>query len=258
MGLGPVLRMLLIVGHPAKMPLPIETKNHTAKASEAARTQALDHQNPNTFFKYQSTLKQLDIGACFWNEEADHESHAVEQSMAHHRDTNSPCKLDAAAVAEIEKDPEMIEIYHKVDELNRKIAGRPHEHEHLATERALWYNKAAKKRRAKKQEFIKTWWKRSYDEYVAGNNFEEQDPTNLFNIYRKYMPERDRLHENLFTETPIHSDLGRQCLHDMLNLITSKERVAYYPGELPVDGKCPVCGREMSRFVAFWYNFSTC
>jgi hypothetical protein len=88
-----------------------KTKNYSAKASEAARTQALDHQNPNTFFKYQSTLKQLDIGACFWNEEADYESHAMVQSMAHHRDTNSPCKMDAAAITKIETDSEMLEIY---------------------------------------------------------------------------------------------------------------------------------------------------
>jgi hypothetical protein len=228
----------------------MKTKNYLAKASEAARTQALDHQNANTFFKYQSTLKQLDIGACFWNEEADYESHATEQSMAHHRDTNSPCKVDAAAVAEIETDSEMLEIYQKIDELTRRIASRPHENSLLAAERAVWYNKAAKKRRAKKQEFIKTWWTTSYDEYVAGNSFDERDTTNLFDIYRKYMPERDRLSKNLFTETPIHSDIGRQCLQDMLRLITSHERVAYYPGESPIDGKCSICQKEMSRYVA--------
>jgi hypothetical protein len=63
------------------------------------------------------------------------------------------------------------------------------------------------------------------------------------------MPERDRLRENLFQEVPIHSELRRQCLYDMLNLIKSEERVAYYPGESPVDEKCPLCAKEMTRFV---------
>lgn len=54
--------------------------------------------------------------------------------MAHHHDINSPCKLDAAAIAETEKDPEMIKIYQKVYELNEKIAGQPHKHEQLVRE----------------------------------------------------------------------------------------------------------------------------
>jgi hypothetical protein len=244
-----LLQMRLIVSCPTPHTNARDANWSTAKASKAARTQALDHQNPDTFKKYQSKVKQLDLGACFWNEEPDHESHAIEESMIHHRDPNVPQKLDAATVVEVENDPRMMGVYQQVDILNRKIAGDPDKHEDLVAERAKLYNKAAKLRRAKKGEFIKNWWKSSYDEYILGNEFTERDTTDVFDICRKYMPERARLRENLFQEVPIHSELGRQCLHDMLNLIKSEERVAYYPGESPVDGKCPLCSKEMARFV---------
>jgi hypothetical protein len=171
--------------------------------------------------------------------------------MIHHRDPNVPQKLDAASVAEVERDPQMIAIYQQIDILNRKIGGNPHGHLELVAERAKMYNQAAKTRRAKKGEFIQNWWKESYDEYIAGNEFTERDSTDLFDIFRKYMPARDRLKANLFQEAPIQSEVGRRCLHDMLELIMSDERVAYYPGEFPVDGKCPLCLREMARCVMY-------
>jgi hypothetical protein len=71
----------------------------------------------------------------------------------------------------------------------------------------------------------------------------------VFTICRKYMPERARLRDNLFTKASIGSEIGIQCLQDMVNICVSDERVAYYPCELPIDGRCPVCSREMSRFV---------
>jgi hypothetical protein len=243
------LQMRLIVSCPTPRTHAGDANWFTAKASEAARTQAMDHQNPDTFKKYQSKVKQIDLGACFWNEEPDHGSHAIEESMIHHRDPNVPQKLDAATVVEVENNPIMMGIYQQVDILNRKIAGDPDKHEDLVAERAKLYNKAAKLRRAKKGEYIENWWKTSYDEYILGNEFTERDTTDLFDIRRKYMPERARLRENLFQQVPIHSELGRQCLYDMLNLIKSEERVAYYPGESPVDGKCPLCAKEMTRFV---------
>ncbi|CBF75942.1 uncharacterized protein ANIA_11401 [Aspergillus nidulans FGSC A4] len=43
MGLGVLLQLLLI----------IDPNNYTAKASVATHTQALDHQNPDTYTKYQ-------------------------------------------------------------------------------------------------------------------------------------------------------------------------------------------------------------
>jgi hypothetical protein len=214
----------------------------------------LDHQNPDTYLKYQSKYKRVDIQASFWNLEPDYECLHTEESMSHHRDPNVPQRLDAAATAEVENDEEMIELYRRIDELTNAIGKRPHEHDNLANERAKLYNKAAKKRRTKKEEFIANWWNTSYDEYIAGNEFTERDQTCIFNICRKYMPERDRLRDNLFTKASLDSKIGRQCLQDMVKLCTSDEKVAYYPGETPVDGRCPVCPKEMSRFVIIAEN----
>ena len=42
----------------------------------------------------------------------------MEGSIAYHCNNDSPCKLGAAAMVEMENDPGMMEIYHKVNELN--------------------------------------------------------------------------------------------------------------------------------------------
>ncbi|KAA8649640.1 uncharacterized protein ATNIH1004_002311 [Aspergillus tanneri] len=120
-----------------------------SKASEATRSQALDHQNPDTYLKYQSKFKRADIQATYWNLDPDYECLEIEESMAHHRDPNAPQKLDAAALAEIENDKEMIDLYQRIDNLTKAIDGRPKEHSELVSQREKLYTKAAKKRRTK-------------------------------------------------------------------------------------------------------------
>ena len=169
--------------------------------------------------------------------------------MSHHRDPNVPQQLDAAALSKVEDMKEMKDIYHNVAELTQTIAKAPHEHQDLVCERARLYTKAAKIRRAKRAEFIKDWWESCYDVYIAGNEFEDRDSTNLLDIYCKYLPERERLRSHLFTKASLHSEIGRQCLHDMVNICRSREKVAYYPSEKPIDGKCPLSSKEMARLV---------
>lgn len=209
----------------------------------------MDHSNADTYVKYQSQVKQADIQAYFWGVDPSYELLDTEESMAHHRDLNAPVKLDAAAEAEFENDEEVKGLHAEIELLTKRINGKPDEHPDLTQERAILYNKVSKRRRSKTQQFIEDWWKTSYDEYLAGKDFAERDPTCLFSIYRKYMPERDRLHDHLFTEVTIDSETGRQCLLDMVVICTSTERVAYYPGESPINGKCPICSKSMSRFV---------
>ncbi|OJD24335.1 hypothetical protein ACJ73_04303 [Blastomyces percursus] len=214
--------------------------------SRETRGQALDHQDPETFLQYQSRVKAVDIQAAFWDLEPNLGCLEMERSMAHHRDTNVPKHLSAMAIGEVENDPEMIDLKHKIADLTSRIDGRPQDHSDLVSERSKLYTQAAKKRRTKLKEFVKKWWESSYSEYIAGSEFAEQDQTCLFHIYRKYMPERSRLRDNLFTEASIHSDVGRQCLQDMVSLCVSEKSVAYYPGELPRDGRCPICSMEMA------------
>ncbi|KAJ6127623.1 hypothetical protein N7523_003235 [Penicillium sp. IBT 18751x] len=217
------------------------------KASEATRGQALDHQNHDTYIKYQSSIKSLDIQALFYDLEPDYECRDMEQSMAHHRDPNAPQKLDAAAITEFTEKDEVKEMNEKIALLTSKIAGKPSLHEQLVLERAQLYNKKAKLLEAWKKIFVQRWWESAYEEYVSGNDFSEQDRTPLFDIYKKYVPERARLRELLFTKTTLDSDIGQQCLRDMVALCISTERVAYYPKMLPIDDRCPICSRSISE-----------
>ncbi|KAJ5987717.1 hypothetical protein N7481_002927 [Penicillium waksmanii] len=75
--------------------------------SEATRGQALDHQNHDTYIKYQSVLKSLDIQALVYDLEPDYECRNMEQSMAHHRGPNVPMKLDAASIDVFENTDEV-------------------------------------------------------------------------------------------------------------------------------------------------------
>ncbi|KAL2372275.1 hypothetical protein RJZ57_003270 [Blastomyces gilchristii] len=117
--------------------------------SEASRSQALYHEDPNTYLKYQSKVLALDIQACFWGLAPDHEVLEMEQSMAHYRDTNVPQHLDAEVIVELERDAEMIDINFKITELTKKIGKHPRDHEDLVREQAKLYNKALKMRRQK-------------------------------------------------------------------------------------------------------------
>lgn len=202
----------------------------SAKASEATRRQALDHQNHDTYLKYQSSLKALDIQATYYDLEPDYECRNMEQSMAHHRDVNVPQRMNAAAIAQFEEEDDIITINERIAILTLKIAGRPEAHKDLERERSQLYNRKAKRLRAWKLDFIERWWDTSYDEYVSGNDFYERDTTILFDIYKKYLPERTRLREYLFQKKTLDSEAGRQCLEDMITLCNSTERTIYYPG----------------------------
>ncbi|GMG01327.1 unnamed protein product [Aspergillus oryzae] len=208
---------------------------------------ALDHMDHDSYLKYQSSLKAVDMMALYYDLDPDYECREMEQSMAHHRDQNVPLRLDAASLAEFEKDEEVILINQRISELTQEIRGRPDKHADLVSERSKLYTRKAKKLRTKRSEFIENWWNVCYDEYITGNDFLERDTTCLFQIYRKYMPERARLNDNIFKQVPLDSDIGRQCLRDAVSLCTSVEKVAYYPGMTPVEGKCPICAKQMSR-----------
>ncbi|KAG2026235.1 hypothetical protein GB937_001743 [Aspergillus fischeri] len=73
--------------------------------------------NPNTFLKYQSKFKRVNVQASFWNLKPDYECLEMEESMAHHHNTNVLQCLDAAATAQVKNDNEMKEIYHRINEI---------------------------------------------------------------------------------------------------------------------------------------------
>ena len=61
------------------------------------------------------------------------------------------------------------------------------------------------------------------------------------------MPKQSQIQEALFKKVPLESEKGKQCLHDMVTLYISTEKVAYYPGMNPVNRCCLVCNLQMSR-----------
>ncbi|KAJ5675025.1 uncharacterized protein N7477_004959 [Penicillium maclennaniae] len=218
-----------------------------ARGSEATRGQALDHQNPDTYLKYQSTIKALDVQALFWDLEQDFECRDMEQSMAHHRDSNAPVYLNAAAREEFLQCDKVVAIDAKIAILTEQINRRPEDHSQLTAERNKLHIQKANLREAYRSSFISKWWDASYDEYVAGNELKERDRTCLFDILRKYLPERARLRDNLFKEASLDSDTGKQCLHDMVSLCVGTESVVYYPGLRPENDKCPYCFKDILR-----------
>lgn len=185
----------------------------------------------------------------FYDLEPEFECRDMEQSMAHHRDPNAPVTLNAAAREKFAQDEEIALINKRIVMLTEQISGKPKDHLDLAAERTKLYSTKANKLQARTSSFISEWWNASYDAYTAGNEFEEHDKTCVFEILEKFLPQRARLKENLFKKVTLDSDIGRQCLLDMIHLCCDNERVVYYPGLCPEDGLCPVCSTSMSRYV---------
>jgi len=73
--------------------------------------------------------------------EPDYECREMEQSMAHHRDPNVPRHLNAAVLADFERDEEIIALNAKIAELTKQIRGQLESHEGLVLERHRLYNK---------------------------------------------------------------------------------------------------------------------
>ncbi|KAJ5783459.1 uncharacterized protein N7518_009136, partial [Penicillium psychrosexuale] len=84
-----------------------------------------------------------------------------------------------------------------------------------------------------------------YAEYVSRNNFSERDSIPLFDIYKKYLPERARLSENLLKEVTLDSEIGRQYLEDIVTIYTSTEHAIYYPSIAPEEGRCPIYNKSI-------------
>ncbi|EKV12779.1 hypothetical protein PDIG_42150 [Penicillium digitatum PHI26] len=169
----------------------------------------------------------------------------IDRNMSHHRDSNVPLQLNAATIEKFQTDDEIVEMNQRIAHMTQEIAGGLEENRDLVFERARLYSKKAKRLLAWKKDFVKNWWDTSYAEYVSGNDFSERDSTPLFDIYKKYLPERSRLSENLLKKATLDSEIGRQCLEDMVTICTSTERTVYYPGMAPEEGCCPICNKSI-------------
>jgi hypothetical protein len=84
---------------------------------------------------------------------------------------------------------------------------------------------------------------------MSRNDFSERDLTPLFDVYKKYLPERSRLSENLLKKATLDSEVSRQCLEDMVTICTSIERAVYYPGIAPEEGRYPICNKSILEWV---------
>ena len=166
----------------------------------------------------------------FYDLKLEFECRDMEQSMAHHRDSNAPVSLNATAREKFSQSEKVIKINEKIAHLTEQIASKPKDHPDLAAKRTKLYSTKANMLEARTLSFISEWWNASYDEYMAGNEFEERDTTCVLDILDKYLPERARLRKNIFKKATIDSDIGLQCLRDMIHLCCNTERVVYYPG----------------------------
>lgn len=77
--------------------------------------------------------------------------------MSHHRDSNVPLQLNAAAIAQFTTDDEIVKINQRIAHITQEIAGKLEENRDLVFERDRLYTKKAKRLLAWKKDFIKNW-----------------------------------------------------------------------------------------------------
>lgn len=77
--------------------------------------------------------------------EPDYEYRNIEQSIAHHRDLNTPQKLDATTIAAFEETDEIKMINQRIAYLTSVVTGQPQFHNDLVVERTNLYSRKAKR-----------------------------------------------------------------------------------------------------------------
>lgn len=173
--------------------------------------------------------------------------HGAEHGSPQTGDINAPQRLDAATTQAFGERDDLNSMNRRIDYLTLEIARKPQLHKELAAQRTKLCSRKSKSLEVWKKEFVQNWWHTAYDEYISGSEFKERNMTCLFNIYEKYLPERARLSESLFTKTSLDSVVGQTCLEDMAALCTSTERVVCYPGLFPEDNRCPTRSKLASQ-----------
>lgn len=63
------------------------------------------------------------------------------------------------------------------------------------------------------------------------------------------MPERGRLARTMISDKVVSDEERRQAIEDLCSLVSQDCTTLYRPGEIPINGVCPVkgCGVEMER-----------
>ena len=89
-------------------------------------------------------LKSLDIQALFYNLEPNYKCRNIEQSIAHHRDPNTPQRLDAVAIIAFKERDKIKAINQRIGSLTSEITGKPQLYKQLAIKRVQLYSRKAK------------------------------------------------------------------------------------------------------------------
>jgi hypothetical protein len=204
------------------------------------RSQHITQSDPRIFgASYIAQTSSADGESAFLKKPADHRAIEYFQGLEPFREEGLPATLPQAMRDELRNDPEVLD-------LRERAAAARSPAEAAAAEkqlRNLLRGRELKARTAYRKNWVKE--RRDWKVLTRGRvaTAVDTDVSRLCLL----IPERARVAEKMRRKSPISVDEMREATRDLLALCKRDDTVFYLPGEEPVDGACPVCGKAMTR-----------
>lgn len=197
------------------------------------------HKNPGTYRKHYAPNNDTDGQAAYLGKPVRTEVIGIFQDLAIPRNPDLWQSLPADKQFDLEKSEEYREIETRLQALGSSPAAQ--------TERRALHEEKRRLVRRKLRECRKQQQpSRPLSGVKLDSIYEMGHHRPRFARARRMMPERDRLATNLFEEASLRSDVGLQCLRDMVALCRQKHDIKIRLGLEP--DKCH-CGKRQSRFA---------
>ena len=220
-----------------------------AKYGTARRNQIAGHSGRMFEESYQSNISNIDGYAMMTGKDIRTGHTSVLQSMALHQCKDMPNvlpkKVKDEMLKENEEYREVNDRIHAISNVLKDENGK----DSLRLERERLYKRKACHERQRLREYRKTWT--SQKNILFDDSSAVVQQSSDFSVLRSFMPQRDRLADSLFKSSFIRDESGQQIQRDLLHLASTKSQPLYWPGEEPIDGKCPFndCNLAIDRYL---------
>lgn len=201
------------------------------------RSQHILQSDPRVFGQsYVANCSSVDGQAAFLNEEADHTVIDYFQGLRRFRERGLPNALPAAMEDDLEKHPEVVKLREK-----ETTAGDGGGRNDAKKAQGLL---ASLKRKALVS-YREAWIRQRRDWKILTRGKISPEVDSDGNHLNLILPERSRIEKKMRSTKPLDTDQMREAIQDVYTLISRDYTVFYRPGEEPLDGLCPVCGKDM-------------
>jgi len=182
----------------------------------------------------------------FLNEPAQHDHVDYFQSFAKFHEKGLSSKIPAKEEAAIRRDPQLVEFENRVHQLEDKNATCSKIK--AARSKAQSYCDIITRKNLQQYQLEWVWRWRDWKVMTCRKEQPDNDvKTDLLEILSLVMPELGCLTRTMILDKVV----SNQVIEDLCSLVSHDCTTLYRPGEMPINGVCPVkgCGAEMIKYI---------